>query len=791
MSLRYILLFKFVLGAILSIQAQGITQTVRGTVVDQETLQPLEGASVVLNGTDFGSSTDGQGNFIIQEVPIGRYRLAVSFVGYQAFSSLGLLVQSGKETILEIVLLPSAQSLNEVVVSEERALATEALEPISSRSFTVEETRRYAATFFDPSRLATSFPGVVGVNDQANHISVRGNSPNSMLWRLEGIDIVNPNHLPDAGTFSDRRAASGGNQSILSTQVLGNSQFLTGAFPSNYGNTIGGAFDMRLRTGNNQQREYTVQAGLIGLEFAAEGPFTEGKESSYLANYRYSTVGLLTNVLGLDFGGEAISFQDLSFNLTFPTQGAGTFTFFGVGGSGRNVFEAARDSVEWESQEDRYDVTFTNDMGAIGMTHTLPLNERTSIKTVVAASALSSTRRSDLITDTYETLQLGEDEYQEYRLSATSSITHRRSDRHTISGGLFINHLNYELSSEEGTPTLSPRVRISGEGSGWLVQPYVQSKWQFGSQLIGQAGLHYTYFSLSESHSLEPRAQLQWIPSAQHSLTLAYGLHSQIQQPGVYFSTIPNDILGQPPLLPNQNLDLTKAFHYTLSYQRSLGEGSRLRAEAYYQDLFNVPVSTSPSSSFSALNLFEGFVNERLVNEGTGENYGVEVSLEKSLIDSYYFLLSSSVYESKFTGADGVKRDTRFNGNYAFSLTGGKEIPWNKNNKQRVIGINLRANYLGGLRTTPIDEAASREQQTTVFINDLAFSNKLPDYFKLDLRLSLRKNTGRYTSVWSLDLQNALNIQNVAFQFYDTVEGRVVTKYQLGLIPILTYRVEF
>ena len=204
-----------------------------------------------------------------------------------------------------------------------------------------------------------------------------------------------------------------------------------------------------------------------------------------------------------------------------------------------------------------------------------------------------------------------------------------------------------------------------------------------------------------------------------------------------------------------------------------------------------MPISTDPGSSFSALNVFEGFVTENLVSEGTGKNYGLETSLERSLTDDYYFLLSGSLYESRYTAADGIERDTRFNGNYAFSLTGGKEFLWNKADRQRVLGINLRSVYLGGLRVTPIDEAASRAQQQTVFIDELAFSQQLSDYFKVDFRLSLRTNKQGRTSVWSLDLQNALNTQNVAFQFYDTVEGEVVTKYQLGLIPILTYRLEF
>ena len=385
-STRWLLLFSFFSFHLAF--SQQITQTVRGTVYDSETHQPLPGASVYLKDTDsgLGATADDQGNFRIAEVPIGRHVLKSSFVGYETFTIPDLLVQAGKETVLELALVQAAKNLNEVVVQGKTEPSVETIDPVSSRTFSVEETRRYAATFFDPARLATSFPGVVGTNDQANHISVRGNSPNSMLWRLEGVDVVNPNHLSNAGTFNDRRVQNSGSQSILSTQVLDNSTFLSGAFPARYGNAIGGVFDMHLRKGNNQQHEYTAQLGLIGLEFAAEGPFKKDTKSSFLANYRYSTVGLLTNVIGLDFGGENISYQDLSFNLSFPTEKAGEFTVFGVGGLGSNVFKAPRDSADWETEEDRYDVTFTNNMGALGIAHALSLG-KALWKTTIATSA--------------------------------------------------------------------------------------------------------------------------------------------------------------------------------------------------------------------------------------------------------------------------------------------------------------------------------------------------------------------------------------------------------------------
>lgn len=772
-------------------QESSITQTIRGTVQDKATQQPLVGVTVYLRGTDpiIGSVTDQAGQFSLTEVPVGRYQLVASSVGFETFTVPNLLLGSGKEAVLSILLEQTAKNLDEVVVTD-RPPPAQTTSPISSRTFSVEETRRYAATFFDPARLVTSFPGVVGVNDQANHISVRGNSPNSLLWRLEGVDIVNPNHLSNAGTFGDRRVQSGGSQSILSAQVLDDSRFYSGTFPATFGNAVGGVLDMHLRKGNNQRREYTAQAGLIGLEFAAEGPFRDDYDGSYLVNYRYSTVGILTNGLGLDFGGERISFQDLSFNLSFPTDRAGEFTVFGIGGTGSNVFEAARDSAEWEAQEDRFDVAFTNDMAAVGITHTLPLGSKSLLKSVIAASAVASNQRSDWVSDTYEPTRILDDRYQENRVSLASSIIHKVRGNSTLQSGFYFDNLYYQLSSTEGRVDAESQPLVQGQGSSQLIRPYVDSKLALSSQWVANAGLHFAYFTLNNSRSLEPRLSLRWNSRAEAAhpqyVTLAYGRHSQLQLPGVYFSSgLPDESLAS-----NRDLGFTKSDQYTVAYDYRWTGSLRLHTEVYYQRLSNVPISVF-NNSFSALNLLEGFVREPLVNQGTGRNYGWEVSVEKSLSDSYYFLLSGSLYESKYTGADGIERDTRFNGNYALSVTGGKEFLWTKKGKRRVIGINLRSAYVGGLRVTPIDEGASVSTQATVFLEDRAFSEKLPAYFKVDTRLSLRKDTPRYSSVWSIDLQNATNRRNVAYQYYDTVQGQVLTQYQLGLIPILTYRIEF
>jgi len=189
-----------------------------------------------------------------------------------------VLVQSGKENVLDVFLKKAMSEIQEIVVkSTVRDFQRGALVP---EILTIEETLRMPSTFYDPARLTFTYAGVANTNDQANNMTIRGNTPNSMSWRLEGVEIVNPNHLTGAGTFSDRTTQAGGGVNILSAQMLGTSTFYKGAFPVNYGNVLSGIMDMQLRKGNNEQLEFTGQIGLIGIDLAAEGPMSKNSESS-------------------------------------------------------------------------------------------------------------------------------------------------------------------------------------------------------------------------------------------------------------------------------------------------------------------------------------------------------------------------------------------------------------------------------------------------------------------------------------------------------------------------------
>jgi len=758
---------------------QAPTQNIRGRITDADSGRRLAGATVFLPALERGAVTDSSGQYRLADVPVGWYQLEVSHVGYGQVLLTEVLLESGKEAVLNIELRESALSLEAVEVTASRSDKRVA-HPLSVQTITVEETRRFPATFYDPARLATAFAGVANDNDQANGLIIRGNSPNSLAWRLEEVDIVNPNHTPNAGTFSDRVTQNAGGVNILSAQMLGTSHFYTGAFPAQYGNALSGVLDMRLRPGNNEQHEQVIQAGLIGIDLAAEGPLSRQSGASYLANYRYSTVGLITG-LGVDFGDEQINFQDLSFNLAFPNGKGGKFTFFGLGGLSENLFEAERDSSLWEFGKDRFDIRFRSKMGALGAAYSLPVDNHTLLQAVLAVSAASSTRTGERLDETYTPFLLEEDERMEARWALHTWLNRKLGRAGTARLGLQASRQEYVILSVNGrTDTLA-----AGKGAGLLLQPYIDWGASIFPALRLNAGLHFQYFDFAGSSVLEPRLSLEWQLSKSRRLSLAYGLHSQLQPAQLYFAGQEGNSIGK-------QLGFTRAHHLGLAYRQPLNEAATLGVELFYQSLFDVPVSAEARNSFSALNLLEGFVAEELANKGTGLNYGLELSLQRFLSRGFFYLLNGTWYESRYKGSDGIERNTRFNGNYILNLTGGKEWARQKKEGRLVVwGVNLRLVHLGGFRDTPIDAAASAVAGQTVYRSEEAFSLRQPAFFRTDLRVYRKWNRRKFNSTLALDIQNLTNAENVAFSYYDTLKKQVVEKYQLGIIPILTYRVEF
>lgn len=758
------------------IQAQGLKQNIRGQVVDLDSKVPLIGVSIHIQGSNpiVGAVTNPDGNFILKDVRIGRYNLVINYMGYQQKVVSNLLVSAGKEAVLNIELEESVTGLEEVVVvaQKEKGKALNDMALVSARSFTVEETQRFAGSFSDPSRMVSSYAGVVGDPDGNNDIIIRGNSPKGLLWRVEGIEVPNPNHFANEG-------ATGGPISILNSTTLSNSDFLTGAFPAEYGDAYSGVFDIKLRKGNNQQQEYTVQAGVIGIELAAEGPFSANSSSSYLFNYRYSSLDLL-NKVGIKVAGDAVpKFQDFTFNTYFPTNGFGNFQLFGIAGNSKISFD-----------EDNFSEDMDQYMTTTGLIHVLPLSKKMYLRSSLSLTTSLTDWMFHEIDDDTKELQLQDQESFDYiNYRASVELNHKLSAKHTVKYGAVYHIKQYDLSLDlYNNDTESIQNIINQNGNTGFSQNYVAWKFRPVENATFNAGLHYSYLQLNGNQSLEPRIGVNYKLNSKHAISAGYGKHSKMETVSFYLAKAELD--NQNFYQPNKELDLLRANHFVLGYNYRISPNLNLKMELYYQDLYDVPVEDDINSSLSAANLYTSYEFEPFVNMGKGQNYGTEITIERFFDKNYYFLFTSSLFESNFTARDGKKRNTRFNSGYVLNFVGGKEIPLGKN-KNNALAFNIRATYAGGQYYSPIDPVASAEKGRGVRPLESAFSAKRSDYLRSDIKISFRRNKKHTTRVWELDIQNVTNSLNVSGDYWDNDLQEIAEYTQLGLLPVINYRIQF
>ncbi|MEO0559553.1 MAG: TonB-dependent receptor [Bacteroidota bacterium] len=758
--------------------AQGPTQTIRGVVLDRDTQAPLIGANVIVVDSDpfLGAATDADGRFELARVPLGRQTLRVQYIGYEPRLLTNVLVRASQETVLEITLQEQVVAGAEVVVqaSARDGEALNDMAVVSARSFSVEEAQRYAGAVEDPARLASAFAGVAtsGSGVQDNALSIRGNAPKGVLWQLEGVPIPNPSH------FAGLTVAGGGGLTLFSGQLLSDSDVFTGAFPAEYGNALSGVFDMHFRTGNPATREHTLKLGLLGVEAASEGPILKGAPSTYLFNYRYSTLGLVMPLLPTE--GQT-TYQDLAFKVALPSRRAGRLEVWGLGGLDGQQLVANSDSSQWEYDFwDRTQSELSLGIGAGGLTHHIVLGERTYLRSSAAITANRTVWEDERLDDEVQLQPNFKLRSTDGRAILGTALHHKFSPRHVNRTGVLAQSLFYDLDLQSAPGNQPPLVPVSqGDGRSTLVQAYTQSRLTPRKSLTLNLGLHAQHFALTEHTTVEPRAGLQWQVAQGQSVRLGYGLHSQIDDLRIYLAT-PD---GQRQ--PNRMLGPSRAHHLVAGYSYAASTDIHLQLEGYVQRLFDVPVIAD--SSFSLLNVRQNWTfAEPLVNAGRGKNVGVELTVERPLRNGFYALMTGSLYRSRYQGGDGVWRDTRYDQRYAINALAGREIPVGQNN---LFSANVRVAALGGERHSPILREASAAREDVVFDATRAFEERHPAIWLLDLTLTYRRSGRRVAHVWALQVKNALGAKDTSFDY--NLQSRAVEQIREGYpLPVLSYTLE-
>jgi hypothetical protein len=784
-TLTAVLFFSF---AIVNAQYTVLTQTVKGTVADEQSGNILGGATIVLDAVNplIAGNTDSTGNFKLKNIPVGRQTFRATMIGYEAAVVANIEVTSSKEVVLEIKLKEKIKKMDDIVINtgKQKNKALNEMAVVSARQFTVDEAVRYSGTRNDPSRMAQNFAGVSGTNDARNDIVIRGNSPAGVLWRMDGIDIPNPNHFSTLG-------ATGGPVSILNTNTLKNSDFLTSAFPAQYGNALAGVFDLRMRNGNNEKKEFLGQMGFNGFEFGAEGPLNKNNQSSFLIDYRYSLVAAIQS-LGLSVGtGSSVPYyQDLHFKLHLPTKKWGTFDWFGLGGESHIKFPADTEDNLYASNDGTLrDRDFSSLTGITGLTNTYFFNGNTSGKFTLAVSGFQS-KYKEVIVDTDKPHKTAYDKKNvQVKYSAGYTFNIKFSSKDQLTSGVVADISRLSLRQDyipDGDSTITTFVNTKKKAV--LLRAFSNLSHRFNDQLSTNIGLYYQLFTLNNTWSIEPRWNIKYQVKNNQSVSFGAGLHSQTQPLEVYFYQTSNNN-GQTELT-NKNLDLVKSVHTVLGYDINFSRHLRFKTELYAQYIYNAAVEKMPSS-FSMLNTGADFYfpdKTNLVNNGKGYNYGIEITLERFLNKGFYYLLTASVFQSKYKGSDNVWRNTAFNTHFVNNILLGKEF---KINAHSSFAIDTKMGIAGGQLYTPFDVAASQTDGYVKFREDAAYSLRNNTYWRWDLKFSYSRNGKHTTQKWYVDLQNLTNRENIYIRTLNPKTGDTGEINQIGFFPNINYQITF
>ncbi len=779
-----------ILGVIYILAVNPVNQVIKGRIIDSDTKITLPGATITLlnSETPVGCTSDLDGFFKLENVAVGRCGIKVSYLGYKTKVLENMVLKSGKELVLTIELEEKYEMLDEVEIKafngKEESLNEMAM--ISARSFNVEETEKYAGSWGDPSRMATNYAGVFVGNDQGNDIIIRGNSPSGLIWMLEDIPIPSPNHW-------DRLGTTGGPVSMVNNNLLSRSDFYTSAFPTEYANGLSGVFDLKMRNGNYEKREYLAQLGFNGFEFGAEGPIVKGSKASYLINYRHSMLELVDQLLWVD---GLPHYKDLTMKINIPCKN-GNISMFGLAGASKITFS---DTIQ-SKDEVVHELQFPNGSktGVVGLNYTHFITNKTRIKNSIAFTTRRPFSAMDSVADEKAVKNYYTDTEIENKYVFKSEVISKINSKNIVDAGIVLQDYSLEIFSEdmdysrENDSVIYYDPYKVDENNMLLFQGFTQLKHHISHNISITTGLNYQLFTYNNTYSIEPRIGIKWNIFQNQSLNFGYGLHSQLQPLYIYATKTFEDketYTKDAYVQTNKNLDFSKAHHYVVGYDYSINSNIRVKTELYYQSLFNIPVEQH-ESYFSMINTGESLSSinrDSLVNEGTGKNYGLEFTLEKFLHNNYYFMVTTSLFNSTYKGSDNIERNTVYNGNYVVNVLGGYEYPLNDKSS---LSFNIRVVNAGGRRYIPVDLEQSILENETVYIYDKAFDKRVNAYFRADFRVGYMYQGKKATHEIALDITNLTNHQNEYARYYSSFSNKIEKEYQQGFFPMGLYRVNF
>jgi len=778
-------LLMFVYG---DIWGQSFNQKLTGVIRDKESRLPISHATVTtMVGNALKTAlTDSSGSFSVI-LPVGRHSLNIFAIGYSSATVKDVLIGSGKEVNISVELSELRGEIQQAIVSSDQKKSNNSMAMVSARRVRSQDAARYAGGYYDPLRMVTILPGVAATNsDEDNSIVVRGNSPRSLLWRLEGIEIPNPNHLADG------QGTTGGAYSLITTNSISGFDFYTAAFPAEYSNAVSGVMDLSLRSGNNSKKEFSVGVGVIGAELSAEGPLGFKSGGSWFGNIRYSNFSFLEKLKIIDFKYAAITPRafDWAFKTSIPTKRFGTFELFSIGGSSL-VGDEVNINEQTSAIEDRSEFIYNYMVAVGGIKHLIIFPEiGTYIRSTVGFTYQQENMEENVIDASFNKSlnYLEKYEYPSMRVSVlvNSKFNNRNTLRATynqnlISGEMFAKR----VLTKQIFDTLINKSAYGNYGNASLQWKYIPFK-----SIEINSGVNIFFSGVTDEVLIEPRAGIKLQLKNNQEISAGVGFHSRIEPLSVYNYRV--RITGNSRDEQNLNLKAMRSLHFTVGYNVMPAEDATLSFELYYQGLSHIPSSVNSLSQFSIINSTHGIPDQVLNNDGVGYNTGLEITIEKDFSRSYYFILSSSLFDSKYKAPNNRWYNTYFNNGFIFNFVFGKEFIVGKN-RQNILGVNLRSFLRGGYRYTPVDMDMSLSRKRVVYDISRTYGKQLPAYMRADIGISYKVNRLKSSWIFLAEIQNSTNRKNITRNRFSYQSGKIVESFSksVGMVPVISVRYEF
>ena len=772
-------------------------ETLRGTVKDAITGEPLIGATVkIAELNNAAAVADMDGNFIINISTGGRYTIETNYIGYEPSVMKEIMISGAKEVVVEIALRENSTELKEVVVkprvNKEATVNPNVL--TGGVMLSMEEASRFAGGYNDPARLVMSFAGVSG-DAGGSGLSIHGNAPERMQYRIEGVEVFTPNH------YNDMWNAGYGLVSGLNSNVIGNSDFFTSTFNANYNNALSGVFDVKMRSGNNSKHENILQIGTVSEELTLEGPISRKNNSSYIVNYRYGFTSLVDKLGLVDTEGSHMGFQDFSVKFNFPTKRAGTFSIFGLG-----LFDTNHDDpLKIEDVHSVYDVS-NNDSKLTqilaGASHKIYFGNKWTWRTTVAYNMqhLKSDmyyykviRNNDKLA--YEEPKTGypfsQQQMNEDRLVFNTELSKQVTSKWLTQFGGEYSHRFFDLyykAHDQLYDTVNNMTEYARmKDNTGLANLFWQNLFTLSDKFSMSVGVAGNYFLLSKDFSVEPRVSFKWDPNEKNSISIGYGLHSMVEKLDTYFYC---DAAGNTP---NKDLGLSKAHHVHATYTHKFNSNLTLRLNAYYEYGFNTPVGIN-GSTYCVTNRYYNYTDEPLVSKGNTRNYGGDITLEHYMTRGFFGQVNFSLYKAEYRGEDKVWHNQLYDRGFMFKILGGKEWMIGKN----VLNVSAKYSIQGGLRYSPIDLNAMRADAAKGIIYDSpiykdgeVFTNRFDPTGVVDLTVSYKINKRKVSHTIAFEGLNVLGAKVPQYQRYDLGTNDVRIDDGGISFPNIFYRLDF